>query len=461
MAESALPGTAADDSAFEDATFRKVAWRLIPILFATYFVSFLDRVNVGFAKLQMASDLRFSDEVYGFGAGIFFIGYFLFELPSNLVLARVGARRWIARIAITWSLASGAFMFTGHVPWGPVSALFGCTDAEFTFYLLRFVLGVAEAGLVPGVLLYLTFWFPATRRAHVVALFFIAIPLANALGSPLSGAILQFMDGAQGLRGWQWLFLVEALPSLALGFLLLVGLPDRPEDARWLSAAERALIADRLAMDAAGKAAHRERSRFVDIFTDWRVWALALADFCRGVYNNAITFWTPTIVQEIGIGKKDYFMVGLVAMVPWGIGAAVMILWARSSDRTGERRWHLCFASLLAAAGLVLLAFAAHSPSVSIVALAMVASGAMAWLAVFWTLPTAFLSGTAAAGGIAWINALAMLSGYVGPDTVGRIRGANAGDDSFAFLLLAALALFGTVLSFVLASHRPKSSPAR
>ncbi len=306
------------------------------------------------------------------------------------------------------------------------------------------------------VLLYLTFWFPAARRAHVAALFFIAIPLANALGSPVSGAILQFMDGARGLRGWQWLFLIEALPSLAIGVLLLVALPDRPRDARWLNEVERDIIAERLAADAAGKAGHGERSRVVDIFADWRVWALALADFCRGVCSNAITFWTPTIVQEIGIDKKDYFMVGLVAMIPWGIGAAAMIVWARNSDRMGERRWHLTFASLLAAAGLVLLAFAAHSPSVSILALAMVSSGTMAWLAVFWTLPTTFLSGTAAAGGIAWINALAMLSGYVGPDTIGRIRGANAGDTSSAFLLLAATALVGMVVTFVLAGNKAK-----
>ena len=442
----------------ESATFRKVMWRIVPLLFAGYFAAFLDRVNVGFAKLQMASDLQFSDEVYGFGAGVFFIGYFLFELPSNLILQRVGARRWIARIAITWSLASATFMFTDAIHWGPVSAAFGCTDAEFTFDVLRFILGVAEAGFVPGVLLYLTFWFPAARRAHVVALFFIAIPLANALGSPLSGAILQFLDEVQGLRGWQWLFLLEAIPSLLIGILILFVLPDSPRDARWLSDAERGIIEDRLAADERRKAAHGQRSKIGDIFTDWRVWALALADFCRGVYSNAMSFWMPTIIQELGVDKRDYLSVGFIAMIPWGLGAVAMVVWARRSDRTGERRWHLSSASFLAAVGLLMLAFVGHDPMLSIVALTMVAAGAMAWLAVFWTLPTAFLSGTAAAGGIAWINALAMLSGYVGPDTIGRIRGANAGDTSSAFLLLAVLALFGTVLSFVLASHRPKAA---
>ncbi|MBO9574246.1 MAG: MFS transporter [Sphingobium sp.] len=449
-----------DENAFETATYRKVAWRLVPLLFLGYFVAFLDRVNVGFAKLQMAGDLQFSDEVYGFGAGVFFIGYFLFELPSNLILARVGARRWLARIAITWSLASAAFMFTGAIAWGPVSAAFGCTDAQFTFYLLRFILGIAEAGFVPGAVYCLTLWFPSARRAQVMALFFIAIPLASAIGSPISGAILQFLDGAQGLRGWQWLFLVEALPSLTIGIVILAILPDGPRSARWLSEPERALIIDRLAADERGKASLGQRSRIADIFSDWRVWALALADFCRAAYSNALNFWMPTIVQEIGIDKRDYFAVGLVAAIPWGLGAIIMVLVSRRSDRVGERKWHATIASLVAAAGLLMLAFGGRQPVLSIVALTMVAGGGLAWLAVFWTLPTAFLSGTAAAGGIAWINALAMLGGYVGPDTLGRIRGANGGEDGAAFLILALLALLGTGLSYVLAGRKAKSLAA-
>ncbi|MBO9670365.1 MAG: MFS transporter [Sphingobium sp.] len=453
-----MASTARDDGAFEAATYRKVMWRIVPLLFLGYFVAYLDRVNVGFAKLQMASDLEFSDAVFGFGAGIFFIGYFLFELPSNLILQRVGARRWMARIAITWSLASAAFTFTDHIPWGPVSAAFGCTDAEFSFYLLRFLLGVAEAGFVPGAMLYLTFWFPAARRAHVAALFFIAIPLASAVGSPLSGAILQFLNGLHGLRGWQWLFLLEALPSLLVGFLILAMLPDGPQSARWLNDDGRRLIADRLQADAARKASHGERSRMADVFRDWRVWALAAADFCRGVYANAITFWMPTIVQEVGIDKKAYFSVGLLAMIPWGLGALAMVLVARHSDRTGERRWHAILSSLTAGAGLLLLAFASHAPILSMVALAMIAAGGLAWLAVFWTLPTQFLSGTAAAGGIAWINALAMISGYVGPDTLGRIRGANAGEDMTAFLALAVFALVCAVLTLVLTGRKAKTN---
>jgi len=445
-------------AAFEQATFRKIAWKLCPLLFAGYFVAFLDRVNVGFAKLQMASDLSLSDEVYGFGAGVFFIGYFLFEMPSNLIMTKVGARKWIARIMLTWALVSAAFMFTGHLRWGPVSGGLGLTDAEFSFYFLRFVLGIAEAGFVPGALLYLTFWFPASRRAHVMALFFVAIPLASALGSPLSGAILQFMDGAEGLRGWQWLFVIEAIPSLLVGFLVLAKLPDGPREARWLAEDERALVERRLAEDEAAKAAHKQRHLLRHVFTDWRVWAAGLADFSRGVYANALNYWLPTIVQEIGIPKNDYFLVGLVSMIPWGMGAVMMLLAAWSSDRTGDRRWHAIGASLVAALGCVLLAYAGHSPVISVLALGMVAGGGLAWLAVFWTLPTAFLSGVAAAAGIGWINAISQLGGFVGPDMLGRLRGANEGDNSLAFLILAGIALVVTVLTYAL-SRPPQPAP--
>jgi MFS family permease len=440
----------------EAATYRKIAWRIVPLLFFGYFVSFIDRVNVGFAKLQMAGDLAFSDAVYGFGAGIFFIGYALFELPSNLILHKVGARRWIARIAFTWSLASAAFTFTDAIAWGPVSAAFGCTDAEFTFYVLRFLLGVAEAGLVPGVLLYLTSWFPAARLAHMIALFFIAIPLANALGAPLSGAILQFLDGFHGLRGWQWLFLIEAAPSFLFCLLVLFALPDGPHSVRWLGDAERATIARQLAEDHRRRDDHGHRSSLAEIFSDWRVWALALADFSRGVVSNAMTFWMPTIIQEMGIDKQDYLAVGLFSMVPWGLAGVVMLVWARSSDRSGERRWHLVLAMAMALAGLLLLALGGQGQGLglSIAALTLVAAGSMAWLAVFWTLPTKFLSGTAAAGGIAWINSLAMLSGYVGPDTIGRLRGGGDGDGTVVFLFLAAFALLCVLLSLVVA--RPK-----
>jgi MFS family permease len=446
-------------AANDAATYRKIAWRLIPLLFAGYFVAILDRVNVGFAKLQMAGDLHLSDAVYGFGAGVFFFGYFLFEVPSNLILERVGARKWIARIMLSWGVISGAFLFLGEMHWGPFARAFGVSDAEFGFYTLRFVLGLAEAGFFPGVILYLTYWFPASRRAHAVALFIIAIPMASALGSPISGLILEFLDGAGALRGWQWLFLLEAVPSVLLGLLVLRQLPDGPRVARWLGDQERGLVERRLAADEAHKAGQGQQLALAAIFTDWRIWALALADFLRAIINNAFNFWMPTLVQEIGIPKGDYLEIGMVTAIPWSLAALAMLFWAWNSDRTGERRWHAVIALLVSMGGLLLLAGGGHGPVVSILALTMVATGAMAWLAVFWTLPTAFLSGAAAAGGIAWINALSQLGGFVGPDMLGRIREANHGDGTMAFLLMAGAALAAAGLTLVLAKPR-RTMPA-
>jgi sugar phosphate permease len=442
------------EAAPERATYRKVAWRLLPLLFVGYFLAMVDRVNVGFAKLQMASDLELSDAVYGFGAGIFFVGYFLCEFPSNLIQVRVGARRWLARIMVTWGMISAGFMFTGSIAWGGIARAFGTSDAEFTFYLLRFLLGVAEAGFVPGVLLYLTQWFPAARRGQVIALFFLAIPISNVISSPISGAILEFLDGARGMRGWQWLFLLEGVPTVLFGLAFLRLLPDGPGKARWLGEEERALIAAQLAEDERRKAAFRQRFTLAEVFVDWRVWALALADFSRGVFNNALNFWMPTLVQELGAERGNYFAVGLLTMIPWGTAALAMVLCAWNSDRTGDRMWHSVLAALAAFAGLLILAFAGREPVLSLVALTLVAVGGMAWLAVFWTLPTKFLSGVAAAGGIAWINALSQLSGFVGPDLLGRVRGANAGDTSAAFLVLAGFALLVAVLSWLLSREQ-------
>jgi MFS family permease len=403
----------------------------------------------------MASELGLSDAVYGFGAGVFFIGYFLFEVPSNLILARVGARRWIARIMLTWGAVSAAFTLLGSLHWGPLAAGFGLTDRVFSFYALRFLLGVAEAGFFPGVILYLTYWFPARRQAHAVALFILAIPLASAVGSPVSGLILQVF-GVGALRGWQWLFLLEALPSLALGLIVFAKLPDGPQDAAWLTSDERGLVEGRLAEEHAAHAEAGQRHRMSEVFLDWRVWALALADFLRAMINNVLNFWMPTLVQDLGIRKSAYLEVGFITALPWGVAAVVMVAVARHSDRTGERRWHATLSLLVSMVGLLLLAFAGHAPVLSIIALTLVAIGAMAWLAVFWTLPTAFLSGVAAAGGIAWINALSQLGGFVGPDMLGRIRTGNGGEDSLAFLILAACALVAAGLTVILTRRAPE-----
>ncbi len=437
-------------SAFEKATYDKVAWRLIPFLFICYVVAFLDRVNVGFAKLQMAPDLQFSDVVYGFGAGIFFIGYFIFEVPSNVILERVGAKVWIARIMITWGIISSAFMFTNDIHWGVVATMFNCTDAEFTFYFLRFLLGVAEAGFFPGIILYLTYWFPGPRRAKMVAMFMTAIAISNVVGSPVSGGIMQFMDGVNGWRGWQWLFLLEGIPSVIVGVLVFVLLPNGPRNARWLTPQERDAILERLAEDEAGKKDLVQRHSFMDAFRDGRVWALAVVYFCGVVCFYAVNFWMPTIIQELGIDKQDYLKVGLLSMIPWGLAAVAMVVWAAHSDSTGERRWHSAGGLIVGILGLIGLALVGHDPITSIIALSFVTVGILAWVATFWSLPTSFLSGTAAAAGIAWINSVGNLGGHFGPDLIGRIRMATGGSSEAAFFTLAAVAAIGVVITLLL-----------
>src|SRR3954464_2674180 len=442
---------------FENATFHKVAYRIIPFLFLCYIVAFLDRVNVGFAKLQMAGDLHYSDAVYGFGAGIFFIGYFIFEVPSNVILERVGARVWIARIMITWGIISSAFLYAGDIHWGSIAAAFGCTDAEFSFYFLRFWLGVAEAGFFPGIILYLTYWFPGARRAKMVALFMTAIGVSNVIGSPISGAIMQFMDGAYGWRGWQWLFVLEGLPSVLVGLMVFVLLPNGPRQAKWLTAQEQDMVLQRIKEEEDSKFELGKKHHFLDAFRDYRVWALAVVYFCGVVCFYAVNFWMPTIIQELGISKTDFLLVGLISMIPWGLAAVAMVVWGAHSDRTGERRWHAAGGLLVGIVGLIGLALVGHSPVPSILALSLVTVGILSWVATFWSLPTAFLSGTAAAAGIAWINSVGNLGGHFGPDLIGRIRTATGGASEAAFYTLAAVALLGAVIILVLPRTQPKT----
>jgi len=420
---------------FEAATFAKVAARLIPLLFICYIVAFLDRVNVGFAKLQMSDDLGFSDTVYSFGAGIFFIGYFIFEVPSNVILEKVGAKLWIARIMITWGIISSAFMFV---------------NSEFWFYTLRFLLGAAEAGFFPGIILYLTYWFPGARRAKAVALFMTAIAIANVVGSPVSGAIMQYMDGVNGWRGWQWLFLLEGLPSVGVGILVLFFLDDGPQKAKWLTQEERDFVIRSVAEDNASKHEVGAKHHMLDAFKDLRVWALAFVYFSGVVGFYAVNFWLPTIVQELGIDKKDYLKVGLVSMIPWGIASICMVVVGAHSDKTGERTWHSSGSLLVAAVGLGVLAVVGHAPIPSIIGLTLVTGGILSWVATFWSLPTAFLSGTAAAAGIAWINSVGNLGGYFGPEIIGHIRKATNSSE-WAFITLALFALSGVVVTLILA----------
>lgn len=440
---------------FEKSTYGKVAWRLIPFLFICYIVAFLDRVNVGFAKLQMVPDL-ISNQMYGFGAGIFFIGYFIFEVPSNVLLEKVGAKLWIARIMITWGIISSAFMFTTQIHWGVIATTFNCTDTEFTFYFLRFLLGVAEAGFFPGIILYLTYWFPGPRRAKMVALFMTAIAISNVIGSPISGAIMQYMDGANGWRGWQWLFLLEGIPSVIIGILVLVLLDDGPKKAKWLTDQEKAMVMQRIAEEDAAKSELGKKHHFLDAFKDYRVWALAVVYFCGVAGFYAVNFWMPTIIQELGIDKGDFLKVGLLSMIPWGVAAVAMVLVGSHSDRTGERRWHCAGSLFVATVGLILLAVIGHAPIPSIIALTLVTAGILSWVATFWSLPTAFLSGTAAAAGIAWINSVGNLGGHFGPDLIGRIKTATNSTEA-AFITLATVAFIGVIIILLLPKTQSKA----
>jgi MFS transporter, ACS family, tartrate transporter len=409
------------------ATSAKVTRRLIPFMFVLYIVAFLDRVNVGFAALQMNEDLGFSEAVYGLGAGIFFIGYFLFEVPSNLILERIGARVWIARIMITWGTISMAMFLVQ----GPVS-----------FYVLRFLLGVAEAGFFPGMILYLTYWFPARERAQKVALFMIAVPIAGVIGSPLSGALLT-LDGLAGLAGWQILFLAEGLPAVILGFVVFFYLPDGPNDARWLEPEERSWLREALERENRDKV-NQGRYTARQALTSGRVWLLCAVYFGIVTSLYGVSLWLPLIIEDFsGLGE---FAVGLLGAIPYVAGAVGMVLFARHSDTTGERRWHVAVATVVATTGLVLTGLVGTVPALEMVALALAALGIYSTLATFWSLPTAFLSGTAAAAGIALINSFGNLGGFVGPYIVGYLSD-TTGNFYAGLLLLAALVLVAGLLT--------------
>jgi MFS family permease len=361
---------------------------------------------------------------------------------------------------ITWGIISSAFMFIHHIPWGPVAVMFNCTDAEFSFYFLRFMLGVAEAGFFPGIFLYLTYWFPGSRRAKVVALFMTAIAISNVVGSPISGAIMQYMDGYNGWRGWQWLFLLEGIPSVIMGVLVFWLLPNDPRGAKWLTAKERDLILQRVHEEEAHKKDLGQRHSFTDAFKDGRVWALAVVYFCGVVCFYAVNFWMPTIIQELGIDKKDFLKVGLLSMIPWGLAAITMVLWGHHSDKTGERRWHAAGGLCVSMVGLLMLATVGHAPIPSMIALTLICCGQLAWVVTFWSLPTAFLSGTAAAAGIAWINSVGNLGGHFGPDLIGRIRMVTGGASEAAFFTLAAVALLGALIILLLPGTQRKQAAA-
>jgi D-galactonate transporter len=421
----------------EQRTTTQVAWRFIPFLVVCYFVAYLDRVNVGFAKLTMDADIGLTETMFGFGAGVFFLAYFLFEVPSNLLLDRFGARRWIARIMFTWGLVSGAMAFI------PDIAKATGISGEHTFYGLRILLGFAEAGFFPGIIFYLTLWFPSSYRARIVGYFMAAVPLSSALGSPVSASLLG-LSGAAGLAGWQWLFVAEAAPSLILAVVAYFYLTDRPADATWLDDEQRAWLTLRLASEDKNRESVSPASVLKSLY-DGRVLALSLVYFGVVACLYGVGFWLPTIVKGFGVSIA---MTGWINAIPYLVGFVGMIWWGMRSDARMERTRHLAIALGLAAIGVGASAFIGD-PLLKMIALTIGAFGVFAALPIFWTLPTAILSGASAAAGIAAINSLGNLSGYFGPFAIGWIKDATGGF-AWGLTLIAACAAIALVIAVAL-----------
>ncbi|WP_343743046.1 MFS transporter [Herbaspirillum huttiense] len=402
--------------------YRKITFKILPFLLICYFFAYLDRVNVAFAKLQMAQHLQFSDAVYGLGAGIFFIGYFIFEVPSNLIMERVGAKRWISRIMVTWGLLSAGMAFV--------------TTAE-QFYVVRFLLGAAEAGFFPGVLLYLSYWFPPAQRGRAISLLMVAVPVSSVIGSPLSGLLMEHMNGFHAMHGWQWLFLVEGVPAVGLGILCLFMLKDKVADAKWLSSEEKATIKAQLAQDDSKKATHS----FSAALASGRLWHLAFLYFCIALGNLGVTFWLPSLLRDAGVQSTS--TIGWLAAIPFLFSAIVMVLVGRSADARAERRYHLAIPMVVGALGLVLASWMPNLPLL-ILMLTIATAGLTTALPMFWPLPSAILGGSAMAGGLAVLNSAGALAGFVGPSAIGYIR-MNFAVPSLPLWLMAGIVLIGAL----------------
>jgi MFS family permease len=430
---------ATGDKVVEDVVMRRVSWRLIPFLLAAYLVCYIDRVNVGFASLQMNKAVGIDPKTFGLGAGIFFVGYFLLEVPSNLALQRFGASRWIARIMVSWGLLSGACALIG----GPIS-----------FLVLRFLLGAAEAGFFPGVILYLTYWFPSEYRAKIVGVFMVAIPVAGLLGSPLSGAILG-MDGVLGLGGWQWVFILEALPAILLGLFSLVWLADRPEHAGWLTPEQRAWLAAKLDDERRRTAKVRQLSVW-KVMVNRHVLIMALVYSGAAGASSAMAVWQPQVIKAFGLSNLQ---TGFLNAVPYAVAAVLMVLWGRSSDRSGERVWHNALPMGWLALALV-GTFWASSLWTLLPLLTLVLAGTYASKGPFWALTSEWLAAPVAAAGLAQINALGNLSGFFCNYLIGWIKDAT-GSFPLAIMPIAALAATGTVCVLVLGRGQPRTAPVR
>jgi D-galactonate transporter len=424
-----------------DIIYAKIARRTVPFLVLLFLMAWLDRYNLGFAKLQMVKDLGFSEAVYGFGAGIVYLGYMLFEIPSNLLLERIGARKTFARITILWGVTSMAMMLV---------------KTATSFYFLRFLLGSFEAGLLPGVVLYLTYWFPAPRRGQMVAAFLTSIPLATVLGGPLSGWVMGAMGGRAGLANWQWLFLLEGVPSVVVGVAAYFVLVDKPAMAWWLTEGEKRLVLADLEADRQNAGA-REHG-FSQAVRMPRVWLLTAIHFCALSSNITIGFWVPSIIQ--GFGVANTLKIGLLATVPYIAALISMVVVGRHSDRTLERRYHAAVPCLVCAVGLVGIGLLARTPALAFVALVVAVAGALCYNGPFWQLPPMLLAGSAAAGGIALINALGNLSGWAGPSIVGSLEDLT-GKTSTGLYVVAGLEVLAAVLllSFIPVTRRAESQP--
>jgi ACS family tartrate transporter-like MFS transporter len=420
-------GAEQTEAAKADAILARAARRLIPFMMLMYVASFLDRVNIGFAALTMNQDLGFSSSVFGVGAGIFFFGYFFFEIPSNLMLEKVGARLWMCRIMVSWGLVSMATAFVQ----GPVS-----------FYILRFLLGLAEAGLYPGMILYMTYWFPQATRARFIALFLAAVPAASVIGAPISGWLLDF-NGL--LKGWQWMLLLEGIPSLVLGVAVLWLLPDRPAKAAWLNEEEKAILERRLVADRRDDAKLGAMHGFWEMLTDKRIWIFIIPDFSIVIGLYGMGLWMPQMIKAMGFSNLE---TGFLVALPYVVSMAGMVLLGLSSDRTGDRVWHVAGAAFAGALGL-LGAVLFVNPVLVMFCFCLAAFGIYGALAVFWTLPTAILRGMAAAGGLALLNSFSNLGGFFGPTLMGYLKDAT-GNYTLGMSLLAAMLAFGGVATLLI-----------
>jgi MFS family permease len=416
----------ASDGSLESTAYRKVDVRLLPFLFLCYILAYLDRVNVGFAKLQMLKELSMSDAAFATGAGIFFIGYFFFEVPSNVLLKKFGARMWIARIMISWGVISACMIFV---------------KGEWSFYGMRFLLGLAEAGFFPGVIFYLTLWYPSKLRASRTAWFVAAIAVSGVVGNPISGWIMDKLSGAMNLAGWQWLFLSEGIPSVLVGIWVIFYLDSSIEEAKWLTAEDKALLTNNLIAEDKHKTEHK----LADAFKSGKVWVLCAIYFTLMIGLYGIAFWLPTIVKAFGI--KGYFGVGLITAIPYGVAVIGMILLSVHSDKTGERRLHYVFNVTAGAIGLVLSGIFASNPVLAIVFLSIGTLGVIGSMPLFWPLPSAFLAGTAAAAGIGIVNSVGNLGGYFGPNIPIWAKLISS-DRSAALYIIAGILMVGAFLTY-------------